>query len=162
MKLKNGDQAAVFAALLRILLIFQNQRINTVTGVWCARGPAPPPTARRERRKHTERKRASLPEHPSQEGSGGFDLFVGLGHQLHGLLLFAGVVHDEGRKKCSAVDGEEEDVSVGADAERLRLFVYEPAQGHPQLTATPCRRGGERPAQKIKQNIAWCVHDVMF
>lgn len=60
-----------------------------------------------------------LPEHPSEEGSGRFDLLVGFSHQLHGLLLFPGVVHDElgvcrwrrdGRKtgRCSAEDGEEE------------------------------------------------------
>lgn len=36
-----------------------------------------------------------LPEHPSEEGSGRLDLLVGFGHQLHGLLLFAGVVHRE-------------------------------------------------------------------
>ena len=36
-----------------------------------------------------------LPEHPSEEGSGRFDLLVGFSHQLHGLLLFAGVVHGE-------------------------------------------------------------------
>ena len=39
--------------------------------------------------------RAFLPEHPPEEGSGRFDLLVGFSHQLHGLLLFAGVVHGE-------------------------------------------------------------------
>lgn len=31
----------------------------------------------------------NLPKHPSEEGTGRFDLLVGFGHQLHGLLLFA-------------------------------------------------------------------------
>lgn len=79
-----------------------------------------------------------LPEHPSEEGSGRLDLLVGFGHQLHGLLLFAGVVHREpglplaerreengpmfrsGRR--GARRGDEGDVSSAGDA--AGLFFY--------------------------------------
>lgn len=59
-----------------------------------------------------------LPEHPSQERARRFDLLVGLGHQLHGLLLFAGVVHGSvGLKAGRYSAAGREDVSTGADAE---------------------------------------------
>lgn len=64
------------------------------------RGPAcrNPPSSRTHT--HTAKwqrgkQKHPLPEHPSEEGSGRFDLLVGFSHQLHGLLLFAGVVHGE-------------------------------------------------------------------
>lgn len=49
----------------------------------------------REKDKQKREREHPLPEHPPEEGSGRFDLFVGFSHQLHGLLLFAGVVHGE-------------------------------------------------------------------
>lgn len=56
-------------------------------------------TLSKRRRGETEVNTSSdednLPEHPSEEGPGRFDLLVGFGHQLHGLLLFARVVHGE-------------------------------------------------------------------
>lgn len=64
--------------------------------------------------RHGRNEDVFLPEHPPEEGPGRLDLLVGLGHQLHGLLLLAGVVHGdlrcdrrEKRARCSAVDGEE-------------------------------------------------------
>lgn len=120
----------------------------------CEQDPPPPPSIPKceregegEVNRDRDREREHpLPEHPSEEGSGRFDLFVGFSHQLHGLLLFAGVVHGEPglplaerweenrpmfrsgrrgeRSGAERSGGEEGDVSAGADAERLQLFFY--------------------------------------
>lgn len=103
-----------------------------------------------------------LPEHPSEEGSGRFDLLVGFSHQLHGLLFFTGVVHVKlglslaerweengpmfrrGRRRqrclswrCCRCSEEDTRLRLGSSSKAIQ-------KSHVELTVAICRKQEER------------------